>query len=346
MKPEIRLWTIRSGKLVEMAKSKFADVHKEKDLEDWVEQNPSLLGRNITMIGRQVYIPKVGLLDLLAIDDDGQLVIVEFKRDQSTRDTIAQILDYASAVRLMTLEQIRELANVNASELDEVTDFDPDPAMILVAAQADDSAERIVDYLASKAKLSIEVVTFTYATSEEGQEILARSILTPDAAVPAVSKTATKITREDLFGIAEERQVLEFVQALHKVSELGWSVEMFLTNGGKVRYWVKLPTDGSWRVLFGVYVGGEKFNTPKAQLDVWVRPEVVFQFSGAPVDKVVDDLHKFEIINETQTAIVLRLKDNQTFAAFYSLLQKWITMSKEVAAQQPEVTQPEQIATP
>ncbi len=151
MRPELRVWSIGTGKLTELARANFADVHKEKDLEDWVERNPSLLGRNLSVIGRPVYIPKVGPLELLAVDDDGRLVIVEFKRQQSTRDTIAQILDYASAVRLMKVEELKALANVSISELDDVTQMEPE--MILVAAQADESAERIVDYLASKADL-------------------------------------------------------------------------------------------------------------------------------------------------------------------------------------------------
>ncbi len=277
MRPEIKLWSITAGKLVDVAKANFSDAHKEKDLEGWVSQNPSLLGPDLNVVGRQVYIPKVGPLDLLAVDDNGRLVIVEFKRQQSTRDTIAQILDYASAIRLMTVEQLRGLPNVNASEIDRITKSEP--AMVLVAAEADESAERIVDYLASKADLKIEVVTFTYATLKDGQEVLARSILTPTAAVPASREASNKITREELFRIADERQVLRFLETLHKFSELGWTVEMFRNNGGQLRYWVRLPGDGSWRVLFGMYVGGEKFSTPEGQLDIWIRPEAVVQFA-------------------------------------------------------------------
>lgn len=328
MRPEIRLWSISAGKLVEMARSNFADAHKEKDLEDWVAQNPSLLGRNLAVVGRQISLPGVGLLDLLAVDDDGRLVIVEFKREQSTRDTIAQILDYASAIRLLSLEQLRGLANINTSEIDDITDLDP--AMILVAAQADESAERIVDYLASKANLKIEVVTFTYATLEGGQEILARSILTPDPAVPAVNKTIAKITRKELFDLAEDRHVLSFVEALDKVTQLGWSPEVSRTSGGKIRYWVGLSTDQSWRVLFGMYVSGDKFGTPTGQLDVWIRPETVVQYSGEPIEKVMDDLHQFEVVNETQTAMTLRLKDQGEVRAIYALLENWISMSTSV----------------
>ncbi len=115
----------------------------------------------------------------------------------------------------------------------------------------------------------------------------------PDPAVPIINNTSTMITREDLFRIAKERQILSFVETLHKVTELGWSIEITPTSGGKIRYWVKLPTDDSWRVLFGMYVGGEKFSTPEAQPDVWRRPETVVQFSGETIDNVLKELRRF-----------------------------------------------------
>ena len=39
-----------------------------------------------------------GTLDLLAVDEEGNLVIVELKRDSAARDVVAQTLDYASSI--------------------------------------------------------------------------------------------------------------------------------------------------------------------------------------------------------------------------------------------------------
>ena len=199
MRPQIRLWSVEDGKLVELNKSSFSDVHKENDLESWVEHNPAILGRNLVIVGRQVYIPKVGPLDLLAVDDDGRLVVIEFKRQQTTRDTIAQILDYASSLRLMTVEELQALSNVESSKTTSIIDVDP--AMIIVAAEADQSVDRIVEYLSSKAQLPLEVVTFTYASMANGKEIIARSILTPDPPPGStVSKNAAKVTFAGIAG--------------------------------------------------------------------------------------------------------------------------------------------------
>ncbi len=61
MRPQIRLWNFKNGNLIQLSESSFAQAHKEKDLESWVAQDPSLLGRDdLTVLGRQVSIPKAG----------------------------------------------------------------------------------------------------------------------------------------------------------------------------------------------------------------------------------------------------------------------------------------------
>lgn len=329
MRPQIRLWSIDEGKLVDLINGSFADIYKEEDLETWVEQNPSLLGRILAIIGRQVYIPKVGPIDLLAIDENGRLVIIEFKRQQSTRDTVAQILDYASSIRLLTIEQIRSLTNVDGAKVGDITDVDP--TMIIVAAETDQSVDRIVEYLASKAELPMEAVTFTYATMSDGKEIIARSILTPEP-IPGstVSKNAAKITLTELFSIAEERGVLDIFKILHQVATLGWSVEMFRVNGGQIRYGVGLAA-GPRRVLFGMNIGGEKFGAPEGQLDAWVRPEIVEEFTAVPLDQVRSELKQFTVHREMQMGTILRIGDTEVASKLYELLQRWDSMGKATA---------------
>lgn len=325
MRPQIRLWSVTNGNLIQVSESSFSDDRKEKDLEKWVEQNPSLLGRELTVIGRQIFIPKVGPLDLLALDEGGRLVVVEFKRQQTTRDTIAQILDYASSVRRMNIEQLGSLQNVNPADLGEILDFDP--AMILVAAEADEAAERIVEYLASKGQLSIEVVTFTYAKLDDGREIIARSILIPES-TSAAGGTTNKITRSELFKIAEDRNVLSMVEILHKVTNLGWYEETYSTNGGKIRYSAETPNDG-WRVLFGMSIGGVKQNSPEGTLDVWVRPAIVAEYAKLTLEAVLEQTAKFTVINRTDTRLDIRIPDQATASEMYSLLEKWASASAE-----------------
>ena len=65
------------------------------DLENWIKTKPDILGTDILIIGQQVY-TKSGPLDFLAIDNNGNIVVVELKRDKLARVVLAQAIDYAS----------------------------------------------------------------------------------------------------------------------------------------------------------------------------------------------------------------------------------------------------------
>ncbi|MGZ4871096.1 MAG: endonuclease NucS domain-containing protein, partial [Candidatus Angelobacter sp.] len=96
MGTEIKVWQLTNGELHEIEADDLSATYREKDLEEWIERDPSLLGSKLLVIGRQYDIPNVGRLDLLCVDETGTLVLVEFKRNLTNRETVAQVLDYAS----------------------------------------------------------------------------------------------------------------------------------------------------------------------------------------------------------------------------------------------------------
>jgi hypothetical protein len=51
-----------------------------------------------------------GFIGVLCIDPEGDLVIVELKRDRTPRETTAQALDYASWVKGLSAERVTEIA--------------------------------------------------------------------------------------------------------------------------------------------------------------------------------------------------------------------------------------------
>jgi RecB family endonuclease NucS len=71
-----------------------AEVSVERDLEDWIEHDPSLLERGLVIVGRQIRL-EGGPLDLLALDQQGRWVLIEMKRERLRREVIAQAIDYA-----------------------------------------------------------------------------------------------------------------------------------------------------------------------------------------------------------------------------------------------------------
>src|SRR5437879_5696240 len=96
MATEVRLWHVKDGKLQQLSEADFASERIEKDLEDWIEQTPDILGDDLLVIGRQCDLRGVGCLDLLAVDANGKLVIIELKRNKTPREAVAQALHYAS----------------------------------------------------------------------------------------------------------------------------------------------------------------------------------------------------------------------------------------------------------
>jgi len=71
----------------------------EADLEDWVENDPSILGENLLVIGRQVQISEVkDRIDLLALDTNGNTVIIELKKGKIKDPVDIQSLRYASYI--------------------------------------------------------------------------------------------------------------------------------------------------------------------------------------------------------------------------------------------------------
>jgi RecB family endonuclease NucS len=67
-------------------------------IQGWLAERPELLGLDLLIIGRDVTTTYGGSIDLLGIDAEGNLAILELKRDRTPRDIIAQVLDYASYV--------------------------------------------------------------------------------------------------------------------------------------------------------------------------------------------------------------------------------------------------------
>ena len=108
MATAINAWQVADGKLTALTSS-LADQHKETEVESWIfDGAPEILGEDIALIGRQVKAGG-GTLDLIGIDGDGNVVIVELKRDKVPRDAVAQAIDYASDVASWDTEQLDEI---------------------------------------------------------------------------------------------------------------------------------------------------------------------------------------------------------------------------------------------
>lgn len=180
----MKIWRVHGKDLQEIEREPLND---EQRLEEWIVRDPSILGTDVLLIGRQVTTASRGRIDLLAIDDEANLVILELKRDRTPREIVAQALDYASWVRNLSYEQIETIAgNFTGKPLPQAfreyyglplpPTVNASHSMVILASELDDSSERIVDYLGEQYGVPINVLFFTFFRSAAG-EFLGRAWL-------------------------------------------------------------------------------------------------------------------------------------------------------------------------
>ena len=177
-----RLFQI-SGTRLTPAKRKPLDL--ETKIETWVADDLTLIGVHGLVIGRQIATHHGKFIDILAMDEDGNLVIIELKRDRSPRDIVAQVLDYASWVRRLSTGDVHALAQtLDLSLAKSYSDkfgtslpqtLNASHQMVVVASEVDEGTKRIIEYLSEEHNVGINAAFFNVFEADN------REWLTTDA---------------------------------------------------------------------------------------------------------------------------------------------------------------------
>ena len=99
-----------NNRITKIEEKTFTELgFKEREnLQEWLENNPSSLGEDLLIIQKEFdgFSDTKERLDLLALDKQGNLVIIENKLDDTGRDVTWQILKYASYCSSLNKNQI------------------------------------------------------------------------------------------------------------------------------------------------------------------------------------------------------------------------------------------------
>ena len=93
---EMAHWRVAGKQLERLPPSR---LDQEQRLQEWIYQDPSVLGIELAILGREVQTAFGGRIDLLAMDRNANCVVMELKRDRTPREIVAQVLDYATWVK-------------------------------------------------------------------------------------------------------------------------------------------------------------------------------------------------------------------------------------------------------
>lgn len=106
------MYTIDKGanRINRIEEKSFSDLgfRERENLQEWLENNPASLGEELLIIQKEFdgFNDTKERLDLLAIDKQGNLVIIENKLDDTGRDVTWQLLKYASYCSSLNKSQI------------------------------------------------------------------------------------------------------------------------------------------------------------------------------------------------------------------------------------------------
>ena len=185
---EVRIWAVNGTSDVVPLEARDR-VDTESLLEETLVNNPQLLLTGLRLVGRQTP-TEGGPLDLLGVDEDGKLVVFELKRGTLSRDSVAQVIDYASYLEAMDLADLASHISDRSGEhgIEAIEDFQEwysqypggleglrPLRMFLVGLGVDDRTERMVSFLANNSGMDISLLTF-HGFSYDGKTLLAKQL--------------------------------------------------------------------------------------------------------------------------------------------------------------------------
>jgi Holliday junction resolvase-like predicted endonuclease len=285
---KLGLWQVANKSLRRLSES---SIGFEKELEDWIENDPSLVQSGLEIIGRQISIDG-GKLDLLALDPQGRLTIIEIKRGMLRREIIAQILDYASSLHQISDDELEEkignyLQGKQKSPSDILDHRNAPDALsqenrefyfIIIGTSKEPGLERMTGYLAQHYNFPISILTFQVFETPDHLQYLAREI--------SETETKTADTRK-------KSPTVEDVLTLAKANGLGTEFDKLLAVGSKLGFYPKpwktsimfTPPTNKTRMLFTIWTAPSKGN-----LKAYVGPSAFAEFYPISEKEVISYL--------------------------------------------------------
>lgn len=199
----MEVYRIDTGSLDRIEETEIAT---EENLEEYLIQaeGAEIGGVDILYVDQQGSPGEGGIFDIVGVDNQGNVVVIELKRDRTPRDIVAQALEYAASIRAEEYEQLNEryqdfsggttlsLREKHAEffERDDplsTREFNTDQRLLLVGREFDDLSLDMADFMREH---SIDVICVTYSAFTDSSDSL-RLLTTESIRRPLVEEPSS-----------------------------------------------------------------------------------------------------------------------------------------------------------
>ena len=275
--------------------AKETNLELESYLEDWLENSPWALIQDelILWIGRQ---PSANVEDstifpdLLGIDSEGNLVIVELKRDKAPKEVVAQLLEYAAWANELSDEQIHEIAEAyfetgeefkgkqfhdvfknvfEIPETDEVPPLNRNLRLYIVAGDIPARVARVCRFLRVSYRIDVSCISVSLFQTESSEKIVSTEVRVGDENFPSstplvpdlpprrevVREAVRELTNGDINVEFAPRKVKQIISRKYSNFSLSMVPFLIITDAVNSSAFNRIPVTERkyWRVRHGVY---------------------------------------------------------------------------------------------
>lgn len=314
------------NRLKKLEQKRFADLQLRErwHLQEWLANMPAALGEDLLIIQKEFdgFDDTKERLDLLALDKEGQLVVIENKRDDSGRDVVWQALKYAAYISTLTKPQIVDIFQAyldrfcgGGSAGDLICEFLEEEALQEVVLNSGNS-QRVMLIAANFRKevtatalwlLShgIELQCFKVTPYAFGEELfidIQQIIPVPEAAEYMIGMSSKETQERSAEGAQKTRYEIRYAfwqQALEAFRQAGITLYRNVSPSRKYSVRAGAGISGcSYSLVFGKYEGRVELyiNRPSAAENKWLfdhlqasSPEIEAAFSGPLSWERLDD---------------------------------------------------------
>ena len=180
-------------------------------------------------------------MDFLGVDKQGNLLVIELKRNMLPRDALVQAIDYASDIASwdtdkiseecvkFTKQSLQDFLSENFEDVDiEELSFNENQRILLVGFSIEEALQRMLEWLSDNFNMGVNAIVLKYVKTKSGDELLSRTMIIPEEIEKEkIKRRKIQLRMSDEPGNYKEAKLREFLKNYLKK---GWLTSQRIRN--------------------------------------------------------------------------------------------------------------------